>query len=112
MCDDLWGHIEATVVCRQLGYDTKGYKEVYKSLMIRNLWVSLAITGAVAFSNAHFGAGTGPIRKFDCNGRESRLTDCSSSACQRYHQYLGYVSAPHTDDAGVRCQGSIVLLDL
>ena len=66
----------------------------------------------MAFSNAHFGAGAGPIRKVDCTGQESRLTDCSSSACQRHHWYLRYVSAPHTDDAGVRCQGSIVLLDL
>ena len=67
-------------------------------------------TDAVAFSNAHFGAGTGPIYKVDCNGRESRLTDCSSSVCQRYVWLRGYVNASHTDDAGVRCQGSFVYI--
>ena len=66
-------------------------------------------TGAVAFSDAHFGAGTGQIHKMVCNGRESRLVDCSSSICGRYESVLwGYryfIYAVHTDDAGVRCQG-------
>ena len=58
-------------------------------------------TGAVAFTNAHFGAGTGPIYldNIDCNGTESNLTSCEQSS---------YVSCyyGHSEDAGVRCQGA------
>ena len=59
--------------------------------------------GAVAFGNAHFGAGTGPIHldNLDCNGSESSLTDCLQSS---------YISCyyGHAEDAGVRCQGEII----
>ena len=58
-------------------------------------------TGAVAFTNAHFGSGTGPIYldNVDCNGTESNLTSCEQSS---------YVSCyyGHSEDAGVRCQGT------
>ena len=60
-------------------------------------------TGAVAFSNAHFGPGTGPIYldNLDCSGNESNLTDCARSS---------YVSCyyGHAEDAGVRCQGAVI----
>ena len=57
-------------------------------------------TDAVAFSNAHFGAGSGTIhlQAVGCTGRETNLTDClevRSSLCLQ----------GHSDDAGVRCQG-------
>ena len=58
-------------------------------------------TDAVAFSNAHFGAGIGTIylHIVSCTGRETNLTNCpqfsSSIYCLR----------GHSDDAGVRCQG-------
>ena len=57
-------------------------------------------TGAVAFSSAHFGAGTGPIYldNVDCSGNESDLFDCSQSSV--VNCYNG-----HSEDAGVRCQG-------
>ena len=79
----------------------------------QNLWLLQLLhvlqTGAVAFSDAHFGAGKGQIRKIVCSGGESRLMSCSSSICGRYESgYWGtryFVNAVHTDDAGVRCQG-------
>ena len=56
----------------------------------------------MAFSNAHFGAGTGPIYLDDvgCRGSENRLIDCS-------HVPYRYVRClhGHLEDAGVRCQG-------
>ena len=57
-------------------------------------------TDAVAFSNAHFGAGTGTIYLDDvgCTGSENNLIDCSRSSTVR-------CSRGHLDDAGVRCQG-------
>ena len=57
-------------------------------------------TDAVAFGNAHFGAGTGTIYldNVGCTGSETNLNDCprsSSVSC-----FSG-----HSEDAGVRCQG-------
>ena len=55
---------------------------------------------AVAFSRAHFGAGTGPIHldNVGCRGNERNLTDCPHSSS--IYCYRG-----HSEDAGVRCQG-------
>ena len=57
-------------------------------------------TGVVAFQNAYFGAGVGPIYldNVGCTGSEANLTDCPHSSvvnCLR----------GHNEDAGVRCQG-------
>ena len=57
-------------------------------------------TDAVAFGNAHFGAGTGTIYldNVECTGSENNLIDCprsSSVSC----------FGSHSEDAGVRCQG-------
>ena len=57
---------------------------------------------AVAFSNAHFGAGTGYqlLDGVACSGTESTLISCSSSSTI-------YCSNGHNGDAGVRCQGQL-----
>ena len=59
----------------------------------------------MAFGNAHFGAGIGPIHldNIGCNGSEENLIDCSRSSfvsCYRYG---------HRNDAGVRCQSMFSL---
>jgi len=56
-------------------------------------------TDAVAFRNARFGIGVGPIflNNVQCNGSENNLTDCPRS----FHVCNG----GHSKDAGVRCQG-------
>ena len=59
----------------------------------------MSSTGAVGFSGAHFGAGTGPIYLdfVDCSGSEANLIDCprnSTVTCTN----------GHLQDAGVRCQ--------
>ena len=61
----------------------------------------LVPTDSVAFRSAHFGAGVGLIHLDDvgCSGSESKLTDCPHSPS--VNCYSG-----HSEDAGVRCQGS------
>ena len=60
---------------------------------------SLISTDAVAFSRAHFGAGTGTIYLDNvyCTGSENNLIDCTRSTT------VGCFG--HSEDAGVRCQG-------
>ena len=57
----------------------------------------------MAFGNAHFGAGTGPIHldSVDCNGHESNLLDC-------LHSSVVNCTLGHSEDAGVRCQGLLL----
>lgn len=57
-------------------------------------------TGAVAFDDARFGAGTGIIYLGDvgCTGGETKLIDCS-------HSSTFNCSGRHSEGAGVRCQG-------
>ena len=57
-------------------------------------------TDAVAFSRAHFGAGSGPIHlnNVDCSGSETNLINCSQNS-------LFHCNSGHSVDAGVRCQG-------
>ena len=84
VCDDSWDTADAVVVCRQLGF---------------------SVTGAVPFSNATFGQGTGPILLDDvgCIGSESRLADCS-------HNGIGIHSCGHSEDAAVMCQVTIATI--
>ena len=52
---------------------------------------------ASAYSNAHFGQGTGPVLvgDVDCVGNEGRLMDC---------QYTATPNCIHGEDAGVSCK--------
>ena len=58
------------------------------------------LTDAVAFSTAHFGAGTGRIFLDDvgCTGSETNLTECTRGLTVSCF-------GGHMQDAGVRCQG-------
>ena len=58
------------------------------------------LTDAVAFSTAHFGAGTGTIylNRVGCGGSETNLTDCTRGITVSCF-------GSHSQDAGVRCQG-------
>ena len=59
----------------------------------------LFVTGVDLLSTSYFGSGSGPIlfSYLNCDGTESRLSDCSTS-----NSY--YFGASHSSDAGVRCQ--------
>lgn len=62
-------------------------------------------SGAVAYSRAYFGQGSGPIllNNVQCVGTEASLIECYWSA-HNIHTCL------HSEDAGVMCQGVKVLL--
>ena len=70
---------------------------------IISLHFCVHVTDAVAFTNAHFGTGVGPIFRSNvgCSGSERYLINCSHSS---------FVSCRHHEDAGVRCQGRLMCI--
>ncbi|XP_054449358.1 galectin-3-binding protein [Pteronotus mesoamericanus] len=76
VCDNLWNLLDATVVCRALGFEN----------------------ATEALGRATFGQGTGPIMldEVQCTGTEPSLANCSS---------LGWLMSRcgHNQDAGVIC---------
>ena len=62
----------------------------------------LPLQGAIAYSNAQFGYGSGPIwlDSLSCTGRESSLLNCSHRGIGVTYSFCG-----HDDDAGVQCPG-------
>ena len=77
VCDDFWSTADARVVCRQLGYESDG---------------------AIAYSHAEFGQGTGSIilDGLSCSGSEENIFDCT-------HRGEGVHNCVHSEDAGVFC---------
>uniref|UniRef100_G1NXV2 Galectin 3 binding protein n=1 Tax=Myotis lucifugus TaxID=59463 RepID=G1NXV2_MYOLU len=76
VCDNLWDLVDASVVCRALGFEN----------------------ATEALGRAAFGPGTGPIMldEVQCSGTETSLANCSS---------LGWLrsNCRHNQDAGVIC---------
>ena len=64
-----------------------------------NFFLSL---GAIARTNAFFGAGSGPIGldNVACAGSETRLIDCPANP-------IGVHNCVHAEDAGVTCQSIV-----
>lgn len=58
--------------------------------------------GALAYSNAYYGAGNGTIflNNVGCSGNEVGLLYCSSSK-------IGSNNCGHSEDAGVHCAGML-----
>ena len=67
------------------------------------------LQGAIPYSNAHFGSGSGPIwlDYLYCDGNENSLLNCS-------HRGIGATAllCDHSDDVGVHCPGIKALLNV
>ena len=79
VCDERWDHVDATVVCRELGY----------------------LRAVEAPGSAAFGAGSGPswYESVRCVGTERNLTECSKNT------YNFGSACSHSQDAGAVCSG-------
>ena len=62
------------------------------------------LVGGIAYSNAHFGAGTGPIvlDNVECSSSAIQLLECSSRPILTHN-------CQHSDDAGVGCEGMLIV---
>ena len=81
VCDDHWDELDARVVCRQLGYSG----------------------GAVPLKQAFFGSSSSRPIYLDnvgCNGSEHSLLNCTANE-------VGMNNCDHSEDAGVRCEGTL-----
>ena len=61
------------------------------------------IVAGLAYTNAHFGSGTGSIALDDvqCVSSDSQLLECSSRP-------IFFHNCGHSDDAGVGCEGTVM----
>ena len=75
------------------------------SALVKDLIYLPVFVGGIAYSNAHFGTGTGPIFLDDvqCSSSASQLLECSSRPILTHN-------CQHSDDAGVGCEGKGVCL--
>ena len=89
--------MEKLVIDSNLQFESYTLKFVVNTFVMA---LTCCETDAVAFSSAHFGAGTGTIYldNVGCTGSETNLTDCSRSSTVS-------CTYGHMEDAGVRCQG-------
>ena len=76
-----------------------------KTIIDMSCTIIIITSGAVALTyttTAYFGRGSGGIflDRVNCDGTESSLISCSSSG-------VGVHTCDHSQDAGVRCQGSV-----
>ena len=77
ICDDRWDDIDATVVCRELGF----------------------LNGTAMRPLFEFSSGPVWLREVGCSGNESKLSQCP-------HDGVGNVgNCTHAQDAGVQCNG-------
>ena len=111
VCDDSWGSVDATVICKQLEYAYTGCTLINTITIISsdhdnitNYFIHYYIDGKY-YTSAYFGAGSGTIW-FDnvaCTSSNTKLVQCSSSP-------IGEEDCSHSEDAGVGCEGVLLVI--
>lgn len=96
VCDDLWGAVDAQVVCNQLGFANIGLEGCISNIAVFNCRCFFFQKGAVAVTTFPPGTGSILLDNVQCTGSESRLIDCP-------HNGIGTHNCVHGEDAGVRC---------
>ena len=109
VCNDFWDELDATVVCRQLGFNGSGQSCDCVVLLCSVVSVSSFFTFSldhVPLKNGaeFFGSGLDQIWLDNsiCNGDEASLLDCNTNP-------IGQHNCNHSEDAGVRCNGIVVI---
>ena len=105
VCDDRWDILDSQVVCRRLGFETQG-RMAKVSVCQCQLLQSTADVVPVKRSPVIYGNDSMNLdiilTNLDCRGTESSLLDC-----QRNNRVMRHCD--HSEDAGVRCGGIVVL---
>ena len=100
VCDDLFGVPDATVACRQLGFNSTGATRGFKLVIIMLLSFFLTFyVGARVLPASQVADGVGVaifLDNLQCRGTERRLFDCPRNA-------IGVHNCNHGEDVGVTC---------